>query len=208
METDRLAKLMRMVLGATTDSERLAALAGFCRAMADAGLDLHDIAERVRVGMANGPDNSMFEGDDRGGWLGGDRAFAMACELARRHSDDLWPDLAQWLVDEDDAWHAGHRRRLLEGRQRRFAEQLAEEAQSVRPSLRRAAWLLVLFDRVSDQRARRSQLRRRRSGCRRRAGPASGRCRRRGREAAAPARPQPYRATALGVHHRRSAPAG
>jgi hypothetical protein len=71
--------------------------------------------------------------------------------VAARQNDDVWPFVAQWLCDQDDAWHTAHRLWLLNGNQRRFAEDQCEIALTIRPTLRQAAWLLALFDKVTAQ---------------------------------------------------------
>lgn len=71
-------------------------------------------------------------------------------ELAAQYSDDVWPNVARWLCDQDDAWHSAHRLWLLNGTQRCFVEDQREAALSIRPTLRQAAWLIALFDKVTD----------------------------------------------------------
>lgn len=144
----RLARIMRQLLGAQTDGEHLAALAAFRRAIEAAGLDLHDIVGRFE---------SAGSKEDLGGAPArafDDREFSAAAAMAAQYSDDLWPDLAKWLCQQDDAWHAAHRRWLLNGTQRRFVEDQREAALSVRPTLRQAAWLIALADKVTGQIAR------------------------------------------------------
>jgi hypothetical protein len=152
----RLARLMRLVLGATTDGEHLAALAAFRRAMEAAGLDLHDIVGRFESSGTAGDVDEAPAAASSAAWSRSD-VFEAAIEVAARHSDDLWPSLAQWLCDQDDAWHAAHRRWLLNGNQRRFAEDQRETALSIRPTLRQAAWLIALFDKVTDHLTRPDQ---------------------------------------------------
>ena len=139
-----LRKLMRQVLGATTDGERLAALAALERVMAAQGLDLHDIAARIGDGMA------PAAAEDAGGF-GGELLWEAAERMVAEHDDDLWPGLAGWLVVNDDDWQHAHRRWLLTGKQRQFAEEMREAATIIRPTSRQCAYLLFLFMRVSDQ---------------------------------------------------------
>jgi hypothetical protein len=137
---------MRQLLGATTDGEHLAALAAFRPAMEAAGLDLHDIVGRFEsAGVADDNDDTPTLWHH---WS--DVDLELAAKLAAQYSDDVWPDVARWLCEQDDAWHSAHRRWLLNGTQRRFVEDQREAAVSIRPTLRQAAWLIALFDKVTD----------------------------------------------------------
>jgi hypothetical protein len=172
----RLARLLRMVLGATTPGEQMAALAAFNRATAAAGLDLHDIVGRFEAGAAGAqpqprdtpsadrepardprvaawedmlrPD--LWDDPTGGARVDMDHAEAIAATLP----DEVWPHLARWLTIEDDAWHAAHTAWLLNGTQRGFVGDMAAAAGTVRPTLRQSAWLLALFAKVARQKSR------------------------------------------------------
>ncbi len=140
---------MRLVLGGQTEGEKLAALAAFEREMRSAQMDLHDVADMLRspLGTGTAPPPWSDPSDPRDRWS---RAETLASEF----DDDTWPDVAAWLIAQDDAWYRGHQRYLLDGHQRTFVLQMRDTSEYLRPTLPQATWLLLLFMKLQAQLAR------------------------------------------------------
>ena len=150
-DTSRLAQLFLLALAGKTEGEKLAALAGFERARVASGLNLHDIADMLRPGKSPASSAPPFSAEEKADGWALDVTFREAELLAREFSDDDWPEIGTWLLNEDEKWYEGHRRYLLDGPQRSFVEQMCESARIVRPTLRQAAWLLVLSSKLAAQ---------------------------------------------------------
>lgn len=160
----RLAQLFLLALAGKTEGEKLAALAAFERARVASGLNLHDIADMLRPGKSPASSGPAASAEAKADVQVLDVAFNEAESFAREFSDDVWPDIANWLLNEDEKWNEGHRRYLLDGSQRSFVEQMCESARIVRPTLRQAAWLLVLSSKLAAQLTRPEPVQRPRVG--------------------------------------------
>lgn len=150
-DTTRLAQLFLLALAGKTEGEKLAALAAFERARVASGLNLHDIADMLRPGKSPASSAPASSAEEEADGRELDVTFREAEHFAREFSDDAWPEIADWLLNEDEKWHEAHQRYLLDGRQRSFVEQMCGSARIVRPTLRQAAWLLVLFSKLAAQ---------------------------------------------------------
>jgi hypothetical protein len=146
----RLGDVMRLVLGAATDGERLAAVAALERVMAAEGLDLHEIGRRVDSEFASA--GVTAPGDDAP--PAGSAYDAALDEMVATIPDDEWPGIATWIVEQDEAWAATHGRRILRSRQRNFAKQMQTESLTLRLSSAQGRWLLKLHAKVLDVQAR------------------------------------------------------
>jgi hypothetical protein len=145
----RLGQLLRLMLSTTSEGEALAARHAFLRDVAAQGLSLHDIGDRVERGA---PESTPPEAKPATARVQPPRdvAWEAACQLVDAIEDAAWPDVADWLVEQDQGWFAAHPpRHLLLPYQLTFVHHMQEETRTVRPTQRQCAWLLCLIDAVN-----------------------------------------------------------
>jgi hypothetical protein len=147
------------MLSTTSDGEALAARQAFLRAVATQGLSLHDIGDRIERGVPENlpPDPGTTSETPRAPGTSAirpehDVTWRAACQLVDTIEDDTWPDVADWLAEQDHTWSATHPpRHLLKTYQLDFVHQMQTETRSLRPTQRQCAWLLCLIDSVNQR---------------------------------------------------------
>jgi hypothetical protein len=121
VETDRLAKLLRLIFGSDQDGEVIAAVAAVKRLFAGARLDAHALADIVERGAQ--PTALVDHHDDPG----------------REHDDG---------DDRSAAWFAFHRRQWLTPRDRQFVEGLTKWHGPL--STKQQKWLRDVCDKLAE----------------------------------------------------------
>jgi hypothetical protein len=157
----RLADLLRLMLSTTAPGEAMAARAALLRELETQGLNLHDIAARIeqppedRASTSQPVDEEPVpSGVAAAAPSHGDVPWETACRLADTVTDEMWPEIAGWLADQDNDWRMAGRKQLLRSHQRKFVLQMRLETRTLRPTLRQCAWLLCLVATVSDRLSR------------------------------------------------------
>jgi hypothetical protein len=125
-ETDRLAKLIRLIFSSDNSGEIVAAVTAAKRVLASENVDAHWLADALERGAAPvvvTPEDESGERDDR------DR-------------DDDRPD----ADDRSKAWFAWHRRFLLSAKERQFVERVVSWRGPL--SVKQRQWLRAIVDRL------------------------------------------------------------
>jgi hypothetical protein len=115
VDTDRLAKLIRLIFGSDRDGETVAAVAAVKRLLASAGLDAHALADIVEYGTKSIAVPHVDRDDDGGG----DDRSAIWFAFHRRHS--LSPRDRQF-IEGLTRWHG-----TLSAKQRKWLGDICAE---------------------------------------------------------------------------------